>query len=321
MPTVKYISNLSEVTGLAPTQAFSYGSYNVAGVAALFRGDSDSATTLSNTYTTKSGEEKTIDFNMQTFILAMKPNVAEIKIPVNISGTTYYVRLLPLAKTPAEASAKITKPSEDDASQNDNYQYQSTNQIAGFYVQYNVQEDGVKNSEGWFHVNFEDFEYGSDFDMDWVVGYKYKVYKSGNSAYIQVILTNENADGYAVQHAGYTITGVDYSGTYIDLAKYDYIFEHEKNKDDQSSLQGNLYALDNYISDAAYSTCEGKEKASFLDCIVNTALNNPTTSNYFDNTSIDNYYTNILKLGGDNSGNACDASDSHTLSDNCVPVY
>lgn len=326
MPTVKYISNLSEVTGLAPTQAFSYGSYNVAGVAALFRGDSDSATTLSNKYKTKNGKEKTIDFNMQTFVLAMKPNVAEIKIPVNISGTTYYVRLLPLAKTPAEASANITSSSEDDASKNDKYQYQSTNQIAGFYVQYNVQEDGGKNknSEGWFHVNFEDFEYGSDFDMDWVVGYRYKVYKSGGSAYIQVILTNENADGYAVQHAGYTITGVDYSGTYIDLAKNDYAYNHpDPNQRDPAlgSLQGNLYALDNYISDAAFSTCEGKGKAEFLECIVKTKLNDPTTSNYFDNTSIDNYYTNILKLGGDNSGNACDASDSHTLSDNCVPVY
>lgn len=299
MPTIKTIKDLSDVVGIAPTQAFSYGSYNVVGVASLALGKDADNLRLSNSARGRGVDE---NFNMQTFVLAMKPNMPEVKIPVK-NGV---VRLIPLAKTPAEEGIGNTDPSKDDASQTTVYQLQSTNQVVGFYIQYST------DTEGLFHVSFEDFQYGSDFDMDWVVGYKYKVIDgTDGNQYVQITMLHEDGDIYAPQHGGYVISGVDYSGTYLDLAK-----SSSKN---QSGEQGNFYSLDNYISDAGFDVCksESSEK-NFLECLVNKDKKlPPSTSMEFDEGRIVLQYEAIMNKKADvNTGETC--SDA---SDKCRPIY
>lgn len=299
MPTIKTIKDLSDVVGIAPTQAFSYGSYNVVGVASLALGKDADNLRLSNSARGRGVDE---NFNMQTFVLAMKPNMPEVKIPVK-NGV---VRLIPLAKTPAEEGIGNTEPSKDDASQTTVYQLQSTNQVVGFYIQYST------DTEGLFHVSFEDFQYGSDFDMDWVVGYKYKVIDgTDGNQYVQITMLHEDGDIYAPQHGGYVISGVDYSGTYLDLAK-----SSSKN---QSGEQGNFYSLDNYISDAGFDVCksESSEK-NFLECLVNKDKKlPPSTSMEFDEGRIVLQYEAIMNKKADvNTGETC--SDA---SDKCRPIY
>lgn len=309
IPTIKTIQSLADVTGIAPTQAFSYGSYNVAGVAALAQGEG--AKPLTNPNVAEG-------FNMQTFVLAMKPNTAEIKIPVNIKGTTQNIRLIPFAKTPAESSANISKPADDNANANNKYQYQSTNQIAAFYIQYNG-IDANQNPYGKFIVSFEDFEYGSDYDMDWVVSYEYKIIQTTNNKYIQIKLQHEDGDIYAPQHAGYVITGVDFSGAYIDLAK--------SSSKDSSSAQGSLYALDSYIGDRNYAQCYAQSGDNFLNC-----LNEINTGDF--GADIDAYYDKAI-LGRiiDTDGGWCEGTKQYepnkeftvpsvnNLPSSCVPLY
>lgn len=297
MPTIKTINDLSDVVGIAPTQAFSYGSYNVVGVASFALGKDADHLPLSNK---ARGVQE--NFNMQTFVLAMKPNMPEVKIPVK-NGV---VRLIPLAKTPAEEGIGNTDPSKDDASTTDVYKLQSTNQVAGFYIQYSTDKEGL------FHVSFEDFQYGSDFDMDWVVGYKYKVIDgTDGNQYVQITMLHEDGDKYAPQHGGYVISGVDYSGTYLDLAK-----SSSKN---QSGEQGNFYSLDNYISDAGFYVCksESSEK-DFLNCLVDKSKKLlPSKSMDFDKGSIVSQYEAIMNKKADvDTGETC--SDA---SDKCRPIY
>ena len=297
MPTIKTIKDLSDVVGIAPTQAFSYGSYNVVGVASLALGEDADHLPLSNP---ARGDQE--NFNMQTFVLAMKPNMPEVKIPVK-NGV---VRLVPLAKTPAEAGIGNNGPSDDDASKTKVYQLQSTNQVAGFYIQYST------DTEGLFHVSFEDFQYGSDFDMDWVVGYKYKVIDgTDGNQYVQITMLHEDGDKYAPQHGGYVISGVDYSGTYLDLAK--------SSSKDLFGEQGNFYSLDNYISDAGFDVCksESSEK-NFLNCLVNKDKKLPELESMeFDGGRIVSQYEAIMnKKANVDTGETC--SDA---SDNCRPIY
>ena len=296
MPTIKTINDLSDVVGIAPTQAFSYGSYNVVGVASLALGKDADNLPLSN-----SAREVKENFNMQTFVLAMKPNMPEVKIPVK-NGV---VRLIPLAKSPAEAGAIENKdPSNDDASRTTAYQLQSTNQVAGFYIQYST------DTEGLFHVSFEDFEYGSDFDMDWVVGYKYKVIDgTDGNQYVQITMLHEDGDVYTPQHGGYVISGVDYSGTYLDLAKSSsyYLFDE----------QGNFYSLDNYISDAGFYACKSESSGkNFLDCLVDPSKDLPTSMDFNGGTIVSQYEAIMNKKADVNTGEIC--SDA---SDNCRPIY
>lgn len=297
MPTIKTINDLSDVVGIAPTQAFSYGSYNVVGVASLALGKDADNLPLSNP---ARGVHE--NFNMQTFVLAMKPNMPEVKITVK-NGV---VRLIPLAKTPAEEGIGNTGPSKDDASTTDVYKLQSTNQVVGFYIQYST------DTEGLFHVSFEDFQYGSDFDMDWVVGYKYKVIDgTDGNQYVQITMLHEDGDPYAPQHGGYVISGVDYSGTYLDLAK-----SSSKN---QSGEQGNFYSLDNYISDAGFDVCksESSEK-NFLNCLFKKDKKLPELESMeFDGGRIVSQYEAIMnKKANVDTGETC--SDA---SDNCRPIY
>src|SRR5574344_168004 len=187
---------------------------------------------------------------METFVVAMKPNMPEIKIA--IPGTQdSYVTIVPFAKsTEYEKNSGLV----------------ATNQIVDFYSESFTEDSGV------FRINFEDYQYGSDYDMDWIVEYSYKIIKGDNThnTYINVQLRDVKGDGYADQHAGYVITGVDHSGVYIDLEKPS---AGAKNDAERASSR-TIYDMDNVISDMTFINCQSKKDSDFsqkqtmMDCLT-----------------------------------------------------
>ncbi|WP_405367236.1 pilus assembly protein [Ruminobacter sp.] len=306
IPSRKEISNLNEVVGLAPAAAFSAGSYNVAGVASLY--------SKGLNRTSHGPNNKQSDLYMSTYVVAMKPNVPQINVPINTGSGTAYVEILPFAKTPSEDNSCETSVSWDphgdkwyhveDFSKitKDIRVKQSTNQVADFYV------EKLSDNEGVFRISYEDFEYGSDYDMDWVVAYKYQVLQGKNGTYIRVMLTHEDGDPYAPQHAGYVITGVENEGVYVDLGKVS-----AKNN---SGCVYNLYELDTVINDASIDSCKawnrisadgstgltqvanvGKNGGDFPDDLCLFPADNYIESSYsfWNSGNIDDYYDKFIK--------------------------
>src|SRR5574344_2388793 len=233
-PSVKTISSLADVVGLAPSVPFAFGSYNVAAIAKYY-----SKNKVIEGKSETSG--KSINHAMETYVVAMKPNMPEIKIPIPDSPGSY-ISILPFAKTTEFLTTK-------------NVEMVGTNQIVDFYV------ESIDDTSGVFRINFEDYQYGSDYDMDWIVEYSYKIIKGDNThnTYINVQLRDVKGDGYADQHAGYVITGVDHSGVYIDLEKPS---AGAKNDAERASSR-TIYDMDNVISDMTFINCQSKKDSDF----------------------------------------------------------
>lgn len=241
-PSLKKIENLGSLLGIAPSSAFEYGSYNVAAVANYFSSKAQIRATDSE------GSGKSAEHKMETYVVAMKSNMPEIKIPIP-GEKDKYVTIVPFGISPDYDQKGID----------------SFNQVADFFTEY------ISDTEGVFRINYEDYEYGSDYDMDWIVEYYYKVYTSPSGKnYIRVQLRHVGADQYQAQKAGYVITGVDHQGVYIDLEK-----ASEENK------YNFLSNLDNIMGDMHI-------------------IQNPNLSN--DNTSINNAFdiANWKDLSGNN---------------------
>ena len=224
LPTVKAITDLSQVGGIAPTAAQNYGSYNVAGIAKYCA--------KNNFFTATSTKDPNVkqSHNMQTYVVAMKPNVPEIKIPLDGGN---YATIVPIAVSLDYSSSGLS----------------SYNQVVDFYV------EQITDTSGIFRVNYEDYQYGSDYDMDWIVEYKYKVLTdSANNKYIRVQLRDVSGDGYANQRAGYVITGVTNNGVYFDLEKPS---ANAKGSDEDKPE----YALDNPIQDITIINCLSNDKS------------------------------------------------------------
>ncbi len=243
IPSLKQINNLGEIEGIAPSAAYSHGSYNVAGVASYY-----SRTVMREVSSPTNSADKPTKHSMQTYVVAMKPNLPEI----NISVGGQLVTILPFAKTMGDVSGlcSINDPNTDK--QMTVRQCQSTNQIADFYVQ------KITPTSGVFRINYEDFQYGSDYDMDWVVEYDYEAIQGDDGYYIRVVTRHRDGDIYAPQHAGYLITGVEHSGVYVDLAKAT-----------AGNSQGevfNFYDLDTIVSDYSIINCPaGRKFSSYKD--------------------------------------------------------
>ncbi|MDY5779044.1 MAG: hypothetical protein SPK04_03690 [Succinivibrionaceae bacterium] len=208
-PSVKHVNKLSDISGIAPSSAFEFGSYNVAGVAKHFAENADIKASE-----TVGGKTKTMNHKMETYVVAMKSNMPEIKIPISTSSSsdskfseneeTKYVTIVPFGVTFNYGVGNDGGISQET----------SFNQIVDFFV------EKISNDHGVVRVVFEDYEYGSDYDMDWIVEYEYKVTKSSSGAsYVRVQIRDVSGDGYENQKAGYVITGVDHNGVYIDLEK------------------------------------------------------------------------------------------------------
>lgn len=75
LPTSKLIKKLSDVVGLAPSVAQSFGSYNVAGVAKHFSNK--------DRLTIKGKNNNSKNTSIETYVVAMKPNMPELKIQID----------------------------------------------------------------------------------------------------------------------------------------------------------------------------------------------------------------------------------------------
>ncbi len=234
LPSTKVVNSLDDIVGLAPNAAFAYGGYKVAGVAK--------------------------NSNIDTYVVAMKPNMPEIKIPIGHANSGQYVTIVPFAVTPSY----------------DLSGFRSINQAVDFYV------ESLGENEGTFRVNYEDFQFGSDYDMDWVVKYHYKVYNTPDQgSYVRIEVANEVSDHYANQHAGYIITGVTHPGVYVDLEKPE--ITKGSNNNPQNEVGGNgvehpekyHMPIDTMISDLTIRLCNDKGLGNNLvECLANGGYEN-----------------------------------------------
>lgn len=323
IPSLKQVNNLADVIGIAPGVAYSYGSYNVAGVAALY-GNPYYGNSYAVEYTGPNGESW--KHPISTYVVAMQPNVPQINIPVTGSnGKNTTVTILPFAKTVAdlwfdddggdgESTAENNKQGQHRKSNLELRKRQSTNQVADFYVETLGPDHGV------FRINYEDFQYGSDYDMDWVVEYKYQIINNGGDTYVRVQLKEIDSDAYAPQHAGYVITGVEHSGVYVDLAKSAY---------DHRSRGSNLYELDNVIGDSAILGCSSANSSLDLKSLINNydnclfaqynednyeyEITGNNVANYYNLLNSDGiqqyYYGNRNSIEAYHGGNICESNN------------
>ncbi|MBQ3682228.1 MAG: hypothetical protein II922_04020 [Succinimonas sp.] len=301
VPSVKHIDKLGEVEGIAPSAAYSHGSYNVAGVASYY------SRNVMRTVRSSENSAYKADHSMQTYVVAMKPNLPEINI--NVDGQL--VTILPFAKTMGDVKGKCSLNNVLINDQKIVRQCQSTNQIADFYVQ------EITDSSGVFRINYEDYQYGSDYDMDWVVEYDYEVIKGSEGSYVRVVTRHLDGDKYAPQHAGYLITGVEHAGVYVDLGKTTaHNPSGSASKNEIGYPQGNtgeaeeiynFYDLDTIISDYNIINCKDRKYSSTDDfngsgdasCRFQGTYNYKTDytldGQQLNSSNIDKYYGYITK--------------------------
>lgn len=197
-PTVKTITGLESVRGLAPAEPTKQGSYTSAGVA-YFGHNNDIHT------------GKLESQNINTMVVALASNLPEIT--VDIDGEE--VKIIPYAKTVSGTYRGGTDGAEGS--------FQPTNTIVDWYV------ESISSTKGVFRINFEDVEQGADHDMDMIVTYTYEVKDNICSSYntdkscdayskgLEISLDSSYAAGSFVQHAGYIISGTTNDGMYLEV--------------------------------------------------------------------------------------------------------
>lgn len=197
-PTVKSISGLESVRGLAPAEPTKEGSYTSAGVA-YFGLNNDIHT------------NKDSDQNVTTMVVSLASNLPEIT--VDVDGDE--IKIVPFAKTVSGSYGGTIDSSESG--------FQPTNAIVDWYV------EEISTTKGVFRINFEDVEQGADHDMDMIVTYTYEVKTGLCSAYntdgscnsydkgLEISLDSTYAAGSFVQHAGYIISGTTNDGMYLEV--------------------------------------------------------------------------------------------------------
>ncbi|WP_263258753.1 PilC/PilY family type IV pilus protein [Pseudomonas oryzihabitans] len=191
-PTQKTLTALSRVRGLAPEEPGKQGTYYSAGIARFGA--------MHNIGGSKP---------LLTYAVALASPFPKIEFPVGDNKIT----LVPFAKS-------VQNPGQN--------QYQATNQIADFYVQ-KLANTTTANTDSTvnggrpyaeFRINWEDSEEGADFDMDAIVLYTLAVApdpSDGGKLKLNITLTSEYAAGGAQQHMGYTISGTDKDGLYLEV--------------------------------------------------------------------------------------------------------
>lgn len=191
-PTQKTLTALSKVRGLAPEEPGKQGTYYSAGIARFGA--------MHNIGGSKP---------LLTYAVALASPFPKIEFPVGDNKIT----LVPFAKS-------VQNPGANE--------YQATNQIADFYIQ-KLANTNAANADSTvnegrpyaeFRINWEDSEEGADFDMDAIVLYTLAVTPdpaNGNKLKLNITLKSEYAAGGAVQHMGYTISGTDNDGLYLEV--------------------------------------------------------------------------------------------------------
>ncbi len=197
-PTVKTVSNLSTVRGLAPEEPSKEGTYYSAGVARFGA-------------TNQIGGDK----NAMTYAVALASPLPRLEFPVGNRKIT----VVPFAKSPHSRYGGNVDPTDD---------FQATNQIVDFFVQKIANTDpsgrdadpDVNGGRPYaeFRINYEDVEQGADHDMDAIVLYTFEVTSDNR---LRISLNSEYASGSIVQYIGYIISGTTNDGIYLEVSDCD----------------------------------------------------------------------------------------------------
>lgn len=226
-PTVKTVSNLSSVRGLAPEEPSKEGTYYSAGVARFGA-------------TNAIGGDK----NAMTYAVALASPLPRLEFPVG--GRT--ITVVPFAKSPYGRYGGNVNPGDN---------FQPTNQIVDFFVQRvaNTNPDCIPGAAGCdadlsinggrpyaeFRINYEDVEQGADHDMDAIVLYTFEVTEDND---LRISLNSEYASGSIVQYMGYIISGTTKDGIYLEVSDCDTTSTHPGNGYCPSGSNGGVrYAM------------------------------------------------------------------------------
>jgi len=198
-PTVKNITSLGTIRGLAPEEPTKQGSYYAASVASFakrndLRGD-------------LAGSQ-----NIDTFAVALASPLPRMEVPIP-GGKK--ITLVPFAKSVGGGAGGGTIS-------NAKASFQPTNQIVDFYVEtiansYAGSPDSNSSVNGGrfyakFRINYEDVEQGADHDMDAIVEYEV----TANSDDTVTVILKPTYQAGSIQHSmGYIISGTTKDGVYL----------------------------------------------------------------------------------------------------------
>lgn len=183
----KSMTGFGDVRGLCPEEPTKQGSFYSASVA--YYGHENDISGVTDVQ------------NVNTYVVALASPLPRIEIP--IGGQT--ITLVPFAKSVGGYGISSTRGA-----------FQPTNSIVDFYV------EELSENRKVFRINFEDVEQGADHDMDAIAKYTCEVETdiSGVSR-LKVSMSSEYAAGSIIQHMGFTISGTNKDGTYLEIRDKD----------------------------------------------------------------------------------------------------
>lgn len=188
LPSLKPVKGLEDVWGIAPIGAEAEGNYDAA--AAAYAGVRETLKGTKN--------------YLKTSVVAMAPSLPRFKIR-NAKGQ---MEIVPVCVTP-------------NHSRNSNLYYSEYLQVCApvdFYMDWVRYDDHSNPVDMSFRINFEDTESGKDYDEDVIVQYRLW-FDSKDPAKAYVSVKGFYSDGYAPQHFGFSVAGVEHPDTFIDMAK------------------------------------------------------------------------------------------------------
>ncbi len=230
IPSPKTVTSLGNIRGL-PSEPGKEGSYSSAAVAYYAKEE--------GILTATSGEEK----NIPTISVAMSPPLPVIEIPMGTN--TGKISIIPFAKFPSQA---VDGKNWDIENFND---HAATSAIVDYYIDNptDIGETGG-DKETIYRVNFEEVEYGSDYDMDMIV--TYTVIRDSDSQITVKVSANREFGGGGIVHAGYIISGVDSSNkVFLDVRSWD--VRDQFKKENKALPEVNQVGRAAYYLDTPYS--------------------------------------------------------------------
>lgn len=210
--TLKTVRKLSSVAGLAPTGANDFGDYSMAGVALMSAGNKIDADVSEIRTACKRGEDGCIKGTsnvLLTTVVSMAPSVPRFRI---ISDSGQKVEIAPVCITILQNDTfdYLTKHSVPGFPKGYYYNKKNSYQtcpIVDFYMDYVRYGDNNNPVDMSFRINYEDSTYGTDWDEDAIIQYHLRFNKDQSKALVSAY--GYYSDGYASQHFGYSVSGVD----------------------------------------------------------------------------------------------------------------
>lgn len=209
--TLKTVRKLSSVAGLAPTGANDFGDYSMAGVALMSAGNKIDADVSEIRTACKRGEDGCIKGTsnvLLTTVVSMAPSVPRFRI---ISDSGQKVEIAPVCITILQNDT-FDKTKHSVPGFPKGYYYNKKNSyqtcpIVDFYMDYVRYGDNNNPVDMSFRINYEDSTYGTDWDEDAIIQYHLRFNKDQSKALVSAY--GYYSDGYASQHFGYSVSGVD----------------------------------------------------------------------------------------------------------------